>query len=68
MVKLIKGNVFESNADIIAHGCNTMGGFGSGVAGQMAKIYPEVRQAYMSKYEKDGLWDRFNSSQQIMAR
>ena len=54
MVKLIKGNLFGSEADIIAHGVNTSGGFGSGIAGQIATFFPEVRALYFAKYEKKG--------------
>jgi O-acetyl-ADP-ribose deacetylase (regulator of RNase III) len=54
MVYMVKGNVFESGANIIAHGCNTKGGFGSGVAGAMAEKYPAARNAYISKYKMEG--------------
>jgi O-acetyl-ADP-ribose deacetylase (regulator of RNase III) len=54
MVKLIKGNLFESDADIIAHGVNCVGGFRSGIAGQIAKLYPEVKEQYLKQHEIDG--------------
>ena len=56
MIKYIRGDLFESNADIIAHGVNCSGGFGSGVAGQMAFIYPQTRTAYLEKYNQEG-WE-----------
>ncbi len=54
MVHTVKGDVFTSGADIIAHGVNCKGGFGSGVAGIIAKRYPEVRNAYMMKFKLPG--------------
>ncbi len=46
-MQLIKGDIFQNKKGIIVHGCNVSGGFGSGVAGQIAKLYPEARKAYM---------------------
>lgn len=54
MVKYVKGDVLESGADIIAHGCNCVGGFGSGVAGQIVKRYPLARDFYLHKFEHEG--------------
>lgn len=52
-----QGDVLEAlkhgDIGIVAHGVNCSGGFGSGIAGQIAKQYPRVRQMYMKKYEKD---------------
>jgi O-acetyl-ADP-ribose deacetylase (regulator of RNase III) len=56
VIKYVKGDLFESGADIIAHGCNCVGGFGSGVAGQIAKRYPRVRNAYLERHEELG-WE-----------
>lgn len=57
MIKYKKGNLLEATEDIIAHGVNCIGGFGSGVAGQIAKKYPEARKHYLEKYvSKDG-WE-----------
>lgn len=53
-IQYIVGNIFETKRKVIAHGCNTVGGFGSGMAGQIAKLYPEVRTAYMNKYKRQG--------------
>jgi O-acetyl-ADP-ribose deacetylase (regulator of RNase III) len=53
-LKFIKGSLFDVQDGIIAHGCNCRGGFGSGVAGQIAKLYPEVRAAYLEKFNKHG--------------
>lgn len=54
MVKLVKGDLFDSGADIIAHGCNCRGGFGSGVAKIVATKYPKARHYYLDKYDEDG--------------
>ena len=54
MVKYVKGDLFKAPVDIIAHGCNCIGGFGSGVAGQMAKKYPIVKEYYQHVHETKG--------------
>lgn len=54
MVRYVKGDLFESKADILAHGVNCVGGFGSGVAGQIAQKYPNVKFNYLRKYESEG--------------
>jgi O-acetyl-ADP-ribose deacetylase (regulator of RNase III) len=56
MVKYVKGDLFETDRDIIAHGCNCRGGYGSGVAYTMAKTYPRAKLLYLEKYDEDG-WD-----------
>jgi len=50
---MVEGDVFASGANVIAHGCNTKGGFGSGVAGIMAKKHPSARTSYLSKYRTE---------------
>lgn len=54
MVKYIKGDLFDTDCDIIAHGCNCSGGYGSGVAYTMAMKYPKAREAYLDKYDDEG--------------
>lgn len=46
MIKIREGNLFDSNADIIAHQVNCQGIMGSGVARQIKKKYPEVFNMY----------------------
>ncbi len=41
-------DMFEVGADALAHGCNVRGAFGAGVAGIMAKKFPEVASGYRS--------------------
>lgn len=54
MVKYIKGDLFKSKSDLIAHGCNCKGGFGSGVAYTVSQLYPKARDLYLEKFEEDG--------------
>lgn len=54
MVKYQRGDVLNSGAHIIAHGCNCVGGFGSGVAGQIVKRFPVAAGAYQVKHETMG--------------
>lgn len=54
MFHTVKGDVFKSKCDIIAHGCNCKGAFGSGVAGQMARIHPLAQRAYFEKHKTEG--------------
>ena len=54
MVKYVKGDLFSTDCDIIAHGCNCRGGFGSGVARIVALKYPKARELYLEKYEEVG--------------
>lgn len=48
-----KGNLFDSKCRVIAHGVNCLGGFGSGVAGQIAKLYPYAKTCYLSKHNSE---------------
>lgn len=66
MVHLVKGDVFTSGANIIAHGCNCKGGYGSGVAGAMAKKHPSARNAYLMKHQSEG-W-QLGDVQFVMAK
>lgn len=54
MIKYIKGDLFTTDADVIAHGVNCKGGFGSGIAGIIKTKYPKARYYYLDKYEEDG--------------
>ncbi len=46
MIEYITGNVFETDCDVIAHGCNAQGAMGSGVAKQLKQFYPSAYQVY----------------------
>ncbi len=54
MLTFVKGDLFSSDADIIAHGVNCRGAFGSGIAGIVAKLYPRARRLYIHKYKAKG--------------
>ncbi len=54
MIHYIQGDLFETNATIIAHGCNCQGVMGSGVAKLVRDQYPEAYQRYLEKYEQEG--------------
>ena len=54
-IKLIKGDLLTNSGGVIAHGVNCRGGFGSGIAGQIAKQYPNVKEEYL-KYHKEVGW------------
>jgi O-acetyl-ADP-ribose deacetylase (regulator of RNase III) len=56
MINYVKGDLFKSGADIIAHGCNCRGGYGSGVAFTMAKKFPKAKRYYLDKHESEG-WE-----------
>jgi len=55
MTKIIykTGDLFaeENNEDVIVHSCNILGGFGSGVAGVIARLCPEVREEYIREFK-----------------
>lgn len=54
MINYIRGDLFNSTADILAHGVNCRGGYGSGVAKAMANKYPKSKDMYLEKFEEDG--------------
>lgn len=54
MIKYIVGNLLESDCDIIIHGCNCVGGFGSGVASQIAKKWPKAKTKYLEYHNTIG--------------
>lgn len=47
----IKGNLLTNNEPVIIHGCNNKGGFGSGVAGAIRKMYPNCYTTYRTAFE-----------------
>lgn len=54
MIKYIKGDLFTADVNVIAHGTNCVGGFGSGIAGRIARDYPHVKEDYLDIYNKWG--------------
>jgi len=57
MIKYVTGDLFKAPERILAHGCNCMGGYGSGVAKGMAKFHKKARDQYMSKYDSEEGWE-----------
>lgn len=65
MIKIIDGDLLESNADIIAHQVNCQGKMNSGIAKQIREKYPEVFKLYKTlcdnyidhKYDLLGMCD-----------
>lgn len=55
MIKYVKGDLFETDCDIIAHGCNCLGVMGSGVAKTVRDRYRKAYHAYVDKYDDEGL-------------
>lgn len=53
-IKLIQGDLLNAKTSIIAHGVNCAGGFGSGVAGAIARKWPRVKTAYLQKFQQEG--------------
>lgn len=46
MVKHVKGDIFQSGADVILHQVNCQGVMGSGIAKQVREKYPNVYKEY----------------------
>jgi O-acetyl-ADP-ribose deacetylase (regulator of RNase III) len=53
MLTEINGNIFESKADVIAHGCNCKGAMGRGLALQMRERFPKMYLKYR-EFCRDG--------------
>lgn len=49
------GDLLSLSEGIIAHGCNTLGVMGAGVALQVRKKYPMAFRAYREAFEQKGL-------------
>ena len=48
MINYLTGDVTQATEQVIAHGVNCMGHFGSGVAGAIKRNHPYVRNQYLS--------------------
>jgi O-acetyl-ADP-ribose deacetylase (regulator of RNase III) len=47
MIHYVKGDVTDAQEQVIAHGVNCTGHFGSGVAGAIKRKHPYVREQYL---------------------
>lgn len=61
VIKYKKGDLLKALADhevdIIGHGTNCSNGFGSGIAGQIAKKYPQVKESFHEAFQDYRLGD-----------
>lgn len=55
MIEFKRGNLFDSDAQIICHQCNCQGVMGAGVAKQVKDRYPAVFASYYDDYKKGRL-------------
>lgn len=51
-----EGDLLEARENVLIHQTNQMGKMASGVAGQIAKRFPEVKQRYLDKYNSIEGW------------
>ncbi len=56
MIKYIKGNLFDSNAQTLVNPVNTVGVMGKGIALEFKKRYPEMFKAYKEVCGKNMLY------------
>lgn len=54
MIVYKQGDVLASSEKRIAHGCNCLGGFGSGFAKAVAESYPSIRESYLHRHNTRG--------------
>ena len=53
MIKHVKGDIFQSDADVILHQVNCQGVMGSGIAKQVREKYPKVYKEYKELCSQD---------------
>jgi O-acetyl-ADP-ribose deacetylase (regulator of RNase III) len=46
-MNIVRTNILDVTDGVIIHGCNCRGAYASGLAGQIAKRYPQAREVYM---------------------
>lgn len=49
MIEYVTGDLLKSDLRDIAHGCNTVGVMGAGIARVIAEAYPDVRSLYQRR-------------------
>lgn len=54
-IEYVKGDLFSTEIQTIAHGCNAQGVMGSGVAKIIKERYPDAFKRYRNQYEKQGV-------------
>lgn len=45
-IEIVRGDLLESKAQVLAHGCNTFGVMGAGIARVLTTLYPRMYDAY----------------------
>ena len=52
-IEYFTGNAldFPNGANVLVHGCNTLGKFGAGIAAQIAEEYPAAKEVYLQAFE-----------------
>lgn len=55
MMRYVKGDLLASDLKVIAHGTNTRGVMGSGIARQIRDRWPNVYEAYLRLHQEQGL-------------
>lgn len=53
MFKVVEGDLFASGADVLAHGCNTYGSMGRGIAVAFRDRWPEMFRKYNLHCKRD---------------
>jgi O-acetyl-ADP-ribose deacetylase (regulator of RNase III) len=53
-INYIRGDILETDSDVIAHGVNCKGVFGAGLAKEIRDKWPEVYNNYMDKFLRLG--------------
>lgn len=51
---IYREDLFKTDRRIIGHGVNCSGAFAAGIAGQVAKRFPEVKRQYLRKKDATG--------------
>ena len=54
-IQYIVGDMFDTDARMIAHGCNAQGVMGSGVAASIRRLFPEAYKDYVEIHNTLGL-------------
>lgn len=52
MIRYIEADVLSTDVRVLVHGCNARGAFGAGVAGAIARRYPESAEAYHAAHAR----------------
>ena len=55
MIIYHRGDLFESTADALAHGCNIRGRMNAGIAVEFKHRFPEMYQDYFQRCDRDEL-------------